>query len=229
MGFFIDRQNFPLRLETVQRFKAVRGFRPILIAVCYIFSANAFGVDLGRYGASFAVVEEDGESLLKKAAAKKLSNGGKEKILTDAQRRTIEYFSNLPPLKNVSVAKESRIRTVDLTYRVPNDIVDDKGRVVVAKGAAINPLEVRPWSKKVFFIDARDPRQLDLVKQRAADRDKIILTAGNLFKAQEYLKRDLFIDQNPAGVLAYRMNITRVPAIASQQDSLLRIEEVVAP
>lgn len=191
-----------------------------------LIARPAAATDLGQYGAAFAIAEQDGESQLKAAAEKKLANGGKDRIVQEAQRRTVQYFTDLPPLQNVKPAKENKIRFVDLTIRVPKNILDDKGKVVVVAGTPINPLAVRPLTKKVFFIDARDQRQLNLAKQRATDRDKIILTAGNLFKAQEFLKRELYIDQNPIGVMAARMKITNVPAIASQEGLSLRIEEV---
>lgn len=204
--------------------------KPKATLLCFIALAlhitPALSADLGQYGATFAIAEQDGEAQLKNAVQHKLANGGQERLVSDAQRRTVQYYTDLPPLKNVTAAKESKVRLVDLTIRTPQNVVDEKGKVIVPAGTPINPLAVRPLTKKVFFIDARDPRQLDLVKQRASDRDKVILTAGNLFKAQDYLKREIFIDQNPIGVMAARMKVTHAPSIASQQGTSLRIEEI---
>lgn len=204
--------------------------KPRAALLCFISLAlhitPALSADLGQYGATFAIAEQDGETQLKSAVQQKLANGGQERLVSDAQRRTVQYYTDLPPLKNITAAKESKVRLVDLTIRTPQNVVDEKGKVIVPAGTPINPLAVRPLTKKVFFIDARDPRQLDLVKQRASDRDKVILTAGNLFKTQDYLKREVFIDQNPIGVMATRMKVTHAPSIASQQGTNLRIEEI---
>lgn len=201
--------------------------KSLLAALCVSLPlVNVHAEDLGRYGATFNVVEQDGEVQLKNAVRQKLSNGGQEKLLKGAQQRAVAYYSNLPPLQNIRPVAESRVRTENLSVSVPKNIIDDKGKVVVAAGTVINPLAIRPLSKKVFFIDGRDRRQLDLVKTRAAPQDKIILTAGNLFDVRQYLKRDVFIDQNPIGPLANRMKIHVVPSIASQSGVLLKIEEI---
>jgi conjugal transfer pilus assembly protein TraW len=187
---------------------------------------TCFGTDLGRHGAVFPIYEKDGKEQLKDAVRNKLSNGGKEQILNQAQQRTVAYYSNLPPLVNIYPATKNKVRLEDLTIVIDKNIMDTKGQVVAAAGTRINPLKIHPLTKKIYFVDARDRRQLDLVLRTAGSRDKIILTAGSVFGAQEYLKRPIFIDHNPAGILASRMRIRAVPSIVSQEDFKLKIEEV---
>ena len=198
-----------------------------LISLCLAgqICGTALAADLGRYGSAYNIAEKDGEDQLKGAVHAALSNGGQERLLAGAQKRTYDYLNNLPPLPNIRAASKNAVRFEDLSVVVNQNIKDTKGRIVVSAGTRVNPLTVKPLTKKFYFIDGRDQKQLELVKQTAGARDSIILTAGSVFKSQEYLHRSVFIDQNPAGVLSTRMKITVAPSIASQSGSNLKIEE----
>lgn len=197
-----------------------------LVCLAVFGLGPSYASDLGRYGNAYNIAEKDGEDQLRDAVQSKLSNGGQEKLLAGAQSRTYEYFNNLPPLPNIKPASKNNIRLENLTVVVNQDIRDTKGQIVVAAGTKINPLVIKPLTKKVYFIDGRDQKQLELVKQTAGPRDSIILTAGSIFKVQDYLQRSVFIDQNPAGVLSTRMRIHVAPSIASQSGANLKIEEL---
>ncbi len=197
-----------------------------LLSLIGLVYGAAQASDLGRYGNVSIIIEKDGEDQLKGAVQSALANGGQERLLSGAQKRTYDYLNDLPPLPKIKGVEKSVTRFEDLTVLVSQNIRDTKGQVVVAAGTKVNPLTTKPLTKKIYFIDARDQKQLDLVKQTAGSRDSIILTAGSVFKAQEYLNRSVFIDQNPAGVLSSRMRIHVAPSIASQSGTNLKIEEI---
>jgi hypothetical protein len=88
----------------------------------------------------------------------------------------------------------------------------------------INPLKIRPLTKKVFFIDAGSARQLAYVKANAARNDKVIALAGPVLKAADVLKRHVYMDVTG---LAAKMKVTAMPSVASQVGLVLKIEEVM--
>ena len=118
------------------------------------------------------------------------------------------------------------MRLVDLTETVKENYSDTQGRLLVAAGTRINPLQIMPLTYKLFFIDAKDHRQLQLVKTRASKTDKIILLGGSVFNAAKYLDRQVYLD---IPGLNKRMMIKKLPSIVSQLGDVLQIEEVAIP
>lgn len=197
--------------------------RVILICVYLLSAIKVYAEDLGTYGRTYPIQERDAVAVMKEAVAKKLANGGKEQMIKGAQDRYLASLNNVVTPKGIGPAKVSATRFVDVSEIVKDTIKDPKGNVIVAAGTRINPLEIKPLTKKLFFIDAKDERQIRLVQQRAQPKDKIILLGGSVFKAGEKLKRKVFLD---IPGLHKRMDIHSLPSIVSQDGSKLKVEEV---
>jgi conjugal transfer pilus assembly protein TraW len=191
--------------------------------VSVLVSTSVCSEDLGSYGNNYEIKEKDAAQLLKDTLGSKLANGGQERIIKEAQQRFISEMSDIPPTKGIKIAKLSKTRLVDLSETVAKPLYDNKNQLVVAAGTVVNPLKNKPLNKKVFFIDARVPAQLDYVKKNAGTLDKVILLAGNLWTTQKYLNRNAYLDMG----LSQRMQIQVTPSVASQGENFkLKIEEV---
>ena len=197
--------------------------RTIILCVPLLCSFAVHAEDLGSYGRTYEIKERDAIDAMKDAVAKKLANGGQERIIKDAQDRYLASLKNIKTPDGIKAATENQIRYVDLSEVVKETIKDPNGVVIVAAGTRINPLVLGTLSKKVFFIDAKDDRQLELVKRRAGPQDKILLLGGSVFTAGEKLKRRVYLD---IPGLHKRMNIRVLPSIASQDRDMLKVEEV---
>ncbi len=197
--------------------------RAIVLCVPLLCSFALSAEDLGVYGQTYEIKERDAIDALKEAAAKKLANGGQERIIKDAQNRYLGSLKNVTTPSGIIAATENKIRQVDLSETVKDTIRDPNGNVIVAAGTRINPLVLGRLSKKVFFIDAKDDRQIDLVKRRSAPGDKVILLGGSVFTAAEKLKRRVYLD---VPGLHKRMSIRVLPSIASQAGDMLKVEEI---
>lgn len=178
---------------------------------------------LGAYGRTYPIKERDAILAMKDAVRKKLAHGGQEAMIKGAQDRYIASLNNVVTPQGITPARSSATRLVDITETVKETIMDGKGNVVVAAGTKINPLAIKPLTKQVFFIDAKDIRQLQLVKNLAQQNDKVILLGGSVYKAGEFLSRRVYLD---IPGLAFRMKVKRVPSIVSQQGDKLKIQEV---
>ncbi|MFZ4482210.1 MAG: hypothetical protein ACOYNZ_20210, partial [Rhodoferax sp.] len=154
---------------------------------CLLLGTACFGEDLGTYGRAYSIKERDAIDAMKAAAAKKPANGGKERMLKGAQDRYLASLNDIQLPPSVSAVSTPGARLVDLTQSVPDDIKDHEGNVIVPKGMRINPLKVMPMTKRLFFIDARDAKQLSWVKTTAAPNDKIIVMAGSVLQAGDKL------------------------------------------
>ena len=188
-----------------------------------IISGLAHAEDIGKYGRTYLIAEKNGEQTLKDEVAKKMAGGEKEKMIAEAQRRFYNQLDNIPPVSGVSLATKSSVRMVDLSQVVTSDILDEKGSVVVRAGTKINPAEIKPLAIKIFFIDARVQKQLDFVKSAAGPDDKILLTAGSLWKAQKFLDRNVYLEFE----FARRMQVNHTPSVVSQAGLKYKIEEIL--
>jgi conjugal transfer pilus assembly protein TraW len=184
---------------------------------------SAHAESLGTYGASYRIKERDAIAVMKEAVKRKLANGGEQQMIKGAQDRYIASLNDVDTPKGITLAKTSNTRFVDLTETVKENYTDGQGRLIVAAGTRINPLQIMPLTYKLFFIDAKDERQLQLVKTRASTTDKIILLGGSVFKAGEFLKRRVYLD---IPGLNNRMMIKKLPSIVTQSGNVLQIEEV---
>jgi len=187
---------------------------------------HAQAESLGTYGNVYQIKERDAIAVMKDAVSRKLANGGEQKMIKGAQDRYLASLNDVEMPTGITPAKITASRLVDLTETVKENYSDTQGRLLVAAGTRINPLQIVPLTYKLFFIDAKDHRQLQLVKTRASKTDKIILLGGSVFKAAKYLDRQVYLD---IPGLNQRMKIKKLPSIVSQLGDVLQIEEVAVP
>ncbi len=179
--------------------------------------------DLGSYGRTYEIKERDAIDSFKAAVAKKMANGGKEAMIKGAKDRYLDSLNNVKTPSGIKSASVSQVRRVDLSETIKDTIKDPNGVVIVQAGTRINPLVLGRLSKSLFFIDAKDDRQIELVKRRAKPMDKIILLGGSVFTASEQLKRRVYLD---VPGLHKRMDIKVLPSIVSQDGPMLKVEEI---
>ena len=195
-----------------------------LVASVYLLASHQSSAEsLGSYGQTYQIKERDAIGVMKEAVRKKLANGGQEAMIKGAQERYLASLNNVVTPPGITSARSNATRLVDLTETVKKTITDGNGRIVVAEGTKINPLAIIPLTKKLFFIDAKDARQLQLVKTLAEPNDKVILLGGSVFKASEFLQRHVYLD---IPGLAFRMKVKYLPSIVSQDGDMLKIQEI---
>ena len=195
----------------------------LLAGACLLGVHGVSAETLGTYGRTYPIKERDAIAVMKDAVRDKLANGGQEAMLKGAQDRYLASLENVVTPAGIKRAASNAIRFVDLTETIDQDIPDGRGGIIARAGTRINPLVVMPLTKKLFFIDARDSRQLQLVKAQAEPADKIILLGGSVFKAGDFLKRRVYLD---VPGLHTRMQIKHLPSIVSQEGSRLKVQEV---
>jgi conjugal transfer pilus assembly protein TraW len=145
-------------------------------------------------------------------------------MIQEAHDRHIKRLHNVPTPEGIFPTKKASVRVVDLTYTVTEAVRDEKGVLIVPKGMRINPLQIRPLTKRVFFIHGDNKKHLDYVKANAAHNDRVIALAGSVLRSSTYLDRQVYMDM--VG-LSKQMKVTAFPSVVSQVGTQLRIEELV--
>jgi conjugal transfer pilus assembly protein TraW len=115
-----------------------------LVLAGQAFTGQAWARDYGQQGAVWPVIEPD---LLQQihTRLKQLEASGETARLNEGlKRRTIARVKRPSPVAGIVSASAMRRWNFDPTITVEADIRDDKGRVIMARGTRVNPLDTVP-------------------------------------------------------------------------------------
>jgi len=187
-------------------------------------AGTAHGKDFGVMGVTFPVQENNLVTVIKQRLADRKANGEVETLRDTLQREAIRKRTQPDPVL-ITKATVTRDRLFDPTVKVTQDLTDTHGRIFAKKGQEINPLQYIALTKKMYFIDADDEKQMQwLEKETLSLNDKVILTNGDTLTAEKQLNRRIYFDQHAD--LIKRLNIVAVPSVVSQQGDRLLIREI---
>jgi len=210
------------------RRRSVLHGRMALVAAAILFSFAARAQDLGVIGPVYPIAEP---SLLE-VILSKLREADKTGVLARLQRETqgkVKRGIEQPaPIARITKTTKARSFYYDPSIVVPYAIADADGKVIVAPGTKVNPLDTVSLSKALLFIDARDAAQVGRARGILDERGgkvKVILTGGSYLELMRRWKRRVFFDQQ--GTLTDKLGIRHVPALVSQEGKRLRIDEIL--
>jgi len=205
----------------------VKGLPLLAGAICAI-AAPAAARDYGRHGEVWAVAEPD---LLAQIHARLTSlkrSGETARLNEELKRRTIARVNRPEPVAGLGLAAKTRSWRFDPTITVERAIADDKGRVVIAAGTRVNPLDTVSLRAPLVFLDGDDDAQLAWATRRFGSSAKLILVRGAPLELMKARQRRFFFDQG--GSLVKRFGIRAVPATVEQQGrALLVTEQALGP
>lgn len=184
--------------------------------------------DLGVLGPVYPIAEPDLLDVIHARLLQKQKTGEIDALQKEAQKRAMAAIERPQAVAGIGKAKVPRSYYFDPSIVVPDNIVDDKGTILIAKGTKANPLDVMQFSQTLLFFDGTDPAQCVLAQTMMAKRKglKAILVAGSYMDLMRRWKKRLYFDQN--GTLVQRFNIQNVPAVVYQEGQRLRIDEIVS-
>jgi conjugal transfer pilus assembly protein TraW len=186
--------------------------------------------DLGAYGATFPIIEQDLLAVLA-ARLKAVQASGRTRALDRAFAARVKANVERPPaVADITHTTEPRSWLFDPTIEVPQDYADQTGRVFAHRGDRINPLERIPGFNRVLvFIDGDAPGQVAFALRRARlrpDRERvyIVLVAGAPLALMRTEKAEVYFDQQ--GLLTTHFDIRHVPAVVEKEGLALRVSEL---
>lgn len=155
------------------------------------------------------------------------ASGRLAKLQRDAQASATQAVEQPQALTTVKRARTARTFYYDPSIVVPYAITDAEGRIIVAPGTKVNPLDTVSLSKHILFFDGRDPQQLRRARtllDQHRGKVKLILTGGSYLDLMRRWKLPVFFDQQ--GLLTEKLRIQHVPALVYQEGKRLRIDEL---
>lgn len=202
--------------------------RRIFAMAAMLWSVCASAQDLGRIGPVYPIAEPSLLDVILAKLREAENSGAFAKMQRDTQARVKRGIEQPAPIATITKATKARSFYYDPSIVVPYAIADADGRLIVAPGTRVNPLDTVSLSKQLLFIDARDPAQVGRAKRILEERGgrlKVILTGGSYLDLMRRWKQPVYFDQQ--GSLAEKLGIRHVPALVSQEDRRLRIDELL--
>lgn len=197
------------------------------IIVSAIITSQAVALDLGTIGPTYPIQERDLIEVMKG----KLRNLEKTGELARINERWRAYVTDsaerpaaVPGLRGTETA---RTFYIDPTYTLDQNVVDDKGRMLYPAGTKVNPFDYAPMTQYLLFFDGSSKAQVAFAERFMAEskmKVKPILTAGEPMKLMRQWKKPVYFDQG--GTLSRRFMLKQTPAIISQEEKRLRVDEV---
>ncbi len=194
--------------------------------------AEDLGVKAGTY-----LPDPDGRDELKDAVKQRQQSGALDGFWRSYRDKVLNAIRHPAPLPLRTVyAPTSELHRVAFT--MPNDFVDQNGKVVAHKGQVVEPLAILPLTCTLIFIDGRDQQQVDwAVRFGQETRAKIILTGGSAIELREKYKQapwqagqgvPFYLDQRAMIINTlermYGISLNSVPATLRQEGKGLRID-----
>ena len=184
--------------------------------------------DLGVIGPVYAIAEPSLIEVIQAKLREMQANGALARLQQDSQSRIRREVEQPAPVAGITKTTRARTFHFDPSIEVPYPILDAEGRVIVAPGTRVNPLDTVSLSRALLFIDARDASQLDRAQRLLEERKgqmKLILTGGSYLELMRRWKLRVFYDQK--GHLTSQLGIRHVPALVTQDGNRLRIDELL--
>lgn len=198
-----------------------------LAALLNMNAANAIMIektkikDYGVRGHIFPIIEESLLEVIMTKLTVAEQNGILATMQEQFKNKVIQKISSPTPVQNLHKATKNQSWRYDPTFSQKSDIKDQNGKILVAAGTTINPLDKINWGEPLILIDGDDQEQIAWAK---SNKGKLVLTKGNPIELGKKLNRPVFFDQ--AGILTKHFKITAMPTIIAQEGRLLKIREI---
>jgi len=193
-----------------------------LITIIMVLGMNAEvpAKDLGKYGATYPVIEQDAIARLKSALA-----GYDWETFKKKQKEKIRNFRP-KDLVDLPAARENKVSYVDMTYTLKEDITGKDGKVIYPKGYQYNPMEYVFMRRIIVFINGKDEKQIQWYKQSPYPSDMrtmLLITDGSYLDVRK--KLHTLTVYYATGEIIGRMGIKALPSVAVQKGTQLEVRE----
>lgn len=195
--------------------------------VLALISVHGSALDLGTIGPTYPIQERDLIEVMQ-GKLRHMETTGELAAINEKWKAYVTNGAERPkPVRGLRSTETARTFYIDPTYTLDRNVVDEKGRMLYPAGTKVNPFDYAPMSQYLLFFDASDKAQVAFAKRFISEsgiRVKPILVAGEPMKLMREWKQQVYFDQG--GALTRRFMFRQTPAIVSQEDKRLRVDEV---
>lgn len=187
-----------------------------------------FAQDLGSIGSVYSISETDFVLMAQKKIQEKLSGNNMSGWQAQQQELFRVAIDRPSPVHGLHPTILTRHWLWDPSFTIPYDVRAANGRILLKAGSRFNPLKKTSLKKALIFFDDDDPEQVTWVEeQNQAVKGKVllILVNGSIRETASHFPRQrIYFDQG--GLITQKLSITQIPAIVTQVNDQLEIQEV---
>lgn len=197
-------------------------------ALALSFEAGASAEHLGTYGETFEITEEDLLAQIARRLHQMRESGELARLEREFADRAKAKIRRPVPVFGITHTSEPRNWLYDPSWTAPEDIRDTEGRLVIAAGQTVNPLNAVDMRTPLLLIDGDEGPQVEWAMRESNLSPwgvKIILTNGAPFELEQTIQQPVYFDQD--GLISTKFGIRSVPAKISQSGRELLVEEVL--
>ncbi len=136
---------------------AYRHVFALTVAVALVTPTHPIAKNLGSYGETWAIEEDNLLDVIHKTLRAKEAAGDVDALQRDMTNSTKAYVNRPTPVAGVFKATKSRSFLFDPSITLDQDLKDHRGVIFAHKGQVVNPLEYSSFSKRIVMIDGDDP------------------------------------------------------------------------
>lgn len=195
----------------------------ILMPTCALFAK-----EVGTFGETYPILEEDLLQFIQKRISKMQENGEWREVQNQMQQKAKNKADRPKSISNITKSTMKREWLFDPTITLSHDLKDHEGRVFARKGTTFNPLKIVSLKNTLIFFDGDDEMQVEWVKKKVAEfksKTKLILIHGSVIDSEKTFHQKIYFDQE--GKLTRYFYIEHVPTIVTQNDLKLKVMEDV--
>ena len=205
-----------------------RSFRTIFLLAALSFALSlaaqpGSAKDLGVRGAVWPVAEPDLLAQIEARLGELEASGEMARMRREAVERARQRIEAPARVEGIEAARVHRTRLFDPSITLDRDIRTADGTLIAARGARVNPLDARPLTRDLLFIDGARPVEVAWALGREQPA-RIVLVAGRPLDLMRVHGRPFFFDQG--GRLSKRLGLRATPSAVTAEGAVLRITEV---
>lgn len=181
--------------------------------------------DAGVKGNTSQIIEPDLIEVMKKKMATIDWEKNKQNALNNFWKK--QDFLTLP------IAKENKIKQIDPSVIVTDDIKTPDNIVIAKKGDIINPLDLRPFTQTLIIFNPTSKKQLDLIlslKEQITTPKVFLVTEMDRVKGWDFYKEITDLLDAPVFYLTpdirTRFDIEKVPSLVTAKGRMFITKEV---
>ncbi len=207
---------------TWQRFQACSLLAALGFALTIVAQPGS-AKDLGVRGAVWPVAEPDLLAQIEARLGDLEASGEMARVRREAAERARQRIEAPARVEGIVAARVRRARLFDPSITLDRDIRAADGTLIAARGARINPLDAKPLTRDLLFIDGTRPVEVTWALRHGRPA-RIVLVAGRPLDLMRTHGRPFFFDQG--GRLSKRLGLRATPSMVEAEGPVLRITEV---
>lgn len=181
--------------------------------------------DYGQMGQTFPIIEDDLLAVIEAKLRHLEATGGIEALQRQMQQQAVASVRRPKPVSGIGPTISRREWLFDPSMVVEDDIRDQKGNLIAARGQRVNPLQFVEMRQALVFVNGDSPLEVDwAVANYTATNAKIVFVAGSPFDEMKPYQRRFYFDQG--GTLSAKFGIAHTPAVVVGVGENLKVIEV---